>query len=196
MTPNPWMKRYFRLASIVTTGILLAAMAPKVFAQSGQPPSIETVAAVAEESKLAVNVLWMLITAFLVFFMQLGFAFVEAGFTRSKNVVNTMMMNMMGFALGVLGYWACGFAFQFGAINYTWPAVSTASAMPGDWSHAPVTLGAWGNLLSTPLLKFGSQYGILGGSGFFLAGVDLNTGVLTFFIFQAAFMCVVPNFFI
>ena len=45
---------------------------------------------------------------FLVFFMQAGFALVETGFTRAKNVVHTMMMNMMVFCIGALGYWAGG----------------------------------------------------------------------------------------
>ncbi len=67
--------------------------------------------------RLSLNVLWVLIAAALVFFMQAGFALVETGFTRNKNVVHTMMMNMMVFCIGALGYWLVGFAFQFGGVN-------------------------------------------------------------------------------
>src|SRR4051794_22009330 len=63
------------------------------------------------------NILWLLVAGFLVFFMQAGFALVETGFTRAKNVAHTMMMNMMVFCIGAVGYWICGFAFQFGAVN-------------------------------------------------------------------------------
>ena len=53
----------------------------------------------------------------------------ETGFTRNKNVVHTMMMNMMVFCIGALGYWLVGFAFQFGGVNYTYPAINGQSRM-------------------------------------------------------------------
>ena len=56
--------------------------------------------------------MWMLLCGFLVFFMQAGFALVETGFTRTKNVAHTMMMNMMVFCIGAVGYWLVGFAFS------------------------------------------------------------------------------------
>jgi len=67
----------------------------------------------------SINIMWMLIAGFLVFFMQAGFALVETGFTRAKNVSHTMMMNMMVFCIGAIGYWLVGFAFQFGNVNFT-----------------------------------------------------------------------------
>lgn len=60
------------------------------------------------------NMLWTLIAAVLVFFMQAGFAMVETGFTRAKNAVNIMMKNLMDFSIGSLGFWAIGFAIMFG----------------------------------------------------------------------------------
>jgi len=62
----------------------------------------------------AVDNIWVLITAFLVFFMQAGFAMIEAGFTRSKNVSNIVMKNLMDFAIGSVIFWLFGFAFMFG----------------------------------------------------------------------------------
>ncbi len=58
---------------------------------------------------------WTLVAAALVFFMQAGFACVEAGFTRAKNSVNIMMKNLMDFSVGSLGFWAIGFGLMFGA---------------------------------------------------------------------------------
>jgi Amt family ammonium transporter len=131
-----------------------------------------------------INILWVLLAGFLVFFMQAGFALVETGFTRAKNVAHTMMMNIMIFSIGVTGYYICGFAFQFGAVNYTYPAVGTAA----EWNFSPITLGAWGDLLSTGL-RFGEQWGILGLSGFFMQGIPLSVpGILAFFLFQVVFM--------
>lgn len=60
------------------------------------------------------NWLWTAIAAFLVYFMQAGFALVEAGFTRAKNTVNILMKNFMDFALGSLAYWLIGFSIMFG----------------------------------------------------------------------------------
>ncbi len=60
------------------------------------------------------NFMWTLVAACLVFFMQAGFAMVEAGFTRSKNVINIMMKNLMDFSMGTLAFWAVGFGLMFG----------------------------------------------------------------------------------
>ncbi len=134
------------------------------------------------ELATAINIFWMLICGFLVFFMQAGFALVETGFTRAKNVAHTMMMNMMVFCIGALGYWLVGFGFQFGGVNAVFPATATAP----EWAFSPTTLGAWGDALGTWLIKI-DQHGILGGAGFMLTGIA-SSGILAFFIFQMVFM--------
>ena len=58
-----------------------------------------------------------MITAFLVFFMQAGFAMVEAGFVRSKNVTNILMKNMLDCCLGSIAFWAVGWAFAYGFVQ-------------------------------------------------------------------------------
>ncbi|OPX45765.1 ammonia channel precursor [Ruminiclostridium hungatei] len=63
----------------------------------------------------AVDVIWTLVAAALVFFMQAGFAMVETGFTRAKNAGNIIMKNLMDFALGSLVFWVIGFGLMFGA---------------------------------------------------------------------------------
>ena len=64
-----------------------------------------------------VNTLWMCLAAFLVFFMQAGFALVECGFTRAKNACNIIMKNVMDFSIGTLAFWMVGFGLMFGATS-------------------------------------------------------------------------------
>jgi Amt family ammonium transporter len=136
----------------------------------------------------ATNILWLLLAGFLVFFMQAGFALVETGFTRAKNVSHTMLMNMMVFCIGAVGYWICGFAFEFGAVNLAYPEVTTAGAIAGPWAFSPITLGAWGDSLASGI-RLGDQFGVLGTTGFFLQGIGLSAaGIFAFFLFQMVFM--------
>ena len=64
-----------------------------------------------------VNMAWTLITGFLVWFMQLGFAFLGAGLIRSKNNVNYWTKSFMDFCISSIGFWAFGFALMFGGSN-------------------------------------------------------------------------------
>lgn len=64
---------------------------------------------------LSLDTVWMLLAAMLVFFMQPGFALVEAGFTRTKNTANILMKNLLDFMLGSILFWAIGFGIMFGA---------------------------------------------------------------------------------
>jgi Amt family ammonium transporter len=61
------------------------------------------------------DIVWTIIAAFLVFFMQAGFAMVEAGFIRAKNAGNVLMKNLLDFAMGAIAYWVVGFGLMFGA---------------------------------------------------------------------------------
>ena len=73
--------------------------------------------AIKQESEVfrsEVNLLWVCIASFLVFFMQAGFALVEAGFTRAKNAVNILMKNLSDFTLGSICFWLIGFSLMFG----------------------------------------------------------------------------------
>jgi Amt family ammonium transporter len=171
--------------------VLFAGLGGQAFAEdaptlAGVASAAKAAAGAAADVTTAVNIMWMLLAGFLVFFMQAGFALVETGFTRTKNVAHTMMMNMMVFCIGAVGYWLVGFAFQFGGVNAAYPAVNGLGAIAGEWAHSPTTLGDWGTLLSHSF-RFG-QYGFLGGSGFMLLGIGGNTGILAFFLFQMVFM--------
>ena len=72
----------------------------------------------------AINTTWVLVTAFLVFFMQAGFMFLEAGFARSRETVNVLLECIVDTCLCMLLFWAFGFAFMFGPgngiIGHTW----------------------------------------------------------------------------
>ena len=64
---------------------------------------------------ISVDTVWMLLAAMLVFFMQPGFAFCEAGFTRSKNTANILFKNFVDFMVGSVLFWFVGFGFMFGS---------------------------------------------------------------------------------
>lgn len=78
-----------------------------------EAPVAEATDAVSELST-GINTVWMLLAAMLVFFMQPGFALVEAGFTRTKNTANILMKNLVDFMFGSLLFWFIGFGLMFG----------------------------------------------------------------------------------
>jgi ammonium transporter, Amt family len=139
-------------------------------AVSGKPTMDELTSAVGH-NKVSINMVWVLITGFLVMFMQAGFAMVEAGLTRAKNVAHTMAMNFMIYPLGMLGFFVCGFALMFGGLG----AIGTM----GGYS-------ALNNEVSIHL--FGKDFGIFGGTGFFLTGNCYDVAIFALFLFQMVFM--------
>jgi len=75
------------------------------------------VSASLEEIQTNINIVWTCVAAFLVFFMQAGFAMVESGFTRAKNSVNILMKNLMDFSVGTIAFFLVGFGLMFGKSN-------------------------------------------------------------------------------
>ena len=63
----------------------------------------------------AFDMIWLIMAAALVFFMQAGFAMVESGLTRAKNAGNILMKNLMDFSAGAVAFWAVGWALMYGA---------------------------------------------------------------------------------
>jgi len=185
--PSALIVLFFWFALAASAAAQTANPAPAAQAPSAVEQAVTQAAQGVKGLTESINIFWMLVSGFLVFFMQAGFALVETGFTRHKNVAHTMMMNMMVFCIGAVGYWVVGFAFQFGGVNAAYSGVATHGALAGAWAHSPVTLGDWTGFLEKPLLRLG-QFGFLGGSGFMLLGLGGNTGVLAFFLFQMVFM--------
>ena len=136
---------------------------------TGQPTLTELANAVGHNI-VAINFVWTLMAGFLVFFMQAGFALVETGFTRSKNVAHTMGMNILIYGLGVLGWYFCGFAIMFGGLK----SLGTLGGFTGLGSEVTV------NLLGHP-------FGLLGAHGFALTGA-YDVGVFALFLFEVVFM--------
>src|SRR4051795_9465118 len=117
------------------------------------------------------NIVWTLVTGFLVMFMQAGFALVETGLTRAKNAAHTMTMNFMVYGIGMIGFWICGFALMFGGLG-------------------PVAAFDGPNILDKmfSISLFGKDFGLFGYKGFFLTGAANDATVLTLFLFQMVFM--------
>ncbi|MBI3652119.1 MAG: ammonium transporter [Acidobacteria bacterium] len=140
-------------------------------AEAGKP-TLDEVAATVGHNKIAINFIWVLVAGFLVMFMQAGFALAETGFTRAKNAAHTMSMNMLVYAVGMLGFWLCGFALMMGGVGST-PAVGAATSV----LNHEVTISV-----------AGKAFGILGLKGFMLSGTTYDVGVFALFLFAMVFM--------
>ncbi len=78
-----------------------------------------------QDSQIVLDTIWVLFAGLLVFFMNAGFAMLEAGFCRAKNTVNVLAQNLLVFALTTVGFWAIGFGLMFG-FGGAWDAVGAA----------------------------------------------------------------------
>ncbi len=109
------------------------------FAQdAAEAAAVDPVAEATESLQTNINIVWTCVAAFLVFFMQAGFAMVESGFTRAKNTVNIIMKNLMDFSIGTIAFFIIGFGLMFGATNgffgTTHFGLSGADWAGGDWN--------------------------------------------------------------
>src|SRR5215468_3527525 len=115
----------------------------------------------------SLNVAWVLVGGFLVMFMQVGFALVETGFTRAKNAVNTMGMNLVIYPVGVLGFWLVGYALMLGGVR-EWPSLGSTIAGAHEVKLGP--------------------FGIFGAAKFALVSVAQDPSSLVMFLFASVFM--------
>jgi Amt family ammonium transporter len=113
----------------------------------------------------------VLLCAFLVMFMQAGFAMVETGFTRARNAANTMAMNLVIYPLGVLGFWLVGYGLMMGGVQ-EWP---TLGGVPGGGRELGLSIG-------------GASWGLLGWARFGLVSVAAEPAHLAMFLFAVVFM--------
>ena len=135
-------------------------------------PTMDEIAATVGHNKIAINIVWTLITGFLVMFMQAGFAMVETGLCQAKNSAHTMAMNFMVYPIGMLGYWICGFALMFGGVG----SISALSGGTGGLDHEFV------------IHLLGKDFGLFGMKGCFLSGTTYDASIFTLFLFQMVFM--------
>ncbi len=131
-------------------------------------PGINELASQSGHLGISINFVWVLITGFLVLFMQVGFAFLVTGLTRAKNAAHMMMMNIAAFAVALLAYYAVGFAFQFGGIGAI-ANLGGTSPLSGIFGHGSA--------------------GLIGLHGFFLQSHgSYDVGVMVLFLFEVVFM--------
>lgn len=102
MCNQRWVSIFFMVAGLGSTDIAYAA-----------PDNLG-------EIKLAVDSVWVVVAAMLVFMMQAGFALVEGGMVRSKNAVNVIMKNYLDACFGGLVFWAVGYGLMFGTNSTGW----------------------------------------------------------------------------
>ncbi|WP_282016204.1 ammonium transporter [Marinifilum flexuosum] len=77
--------------------------------------SLNTIQSTVTATSHSLDVVWVLLSAALVMFMQPGFAMAEAGFTRAKNTANILMKNMLDFGVGSISFFLIGYALMFGS---------------------------------------------------------------------------------
>jgi len=135
-------------------------------------PLASKLADVIGHNRIAINIVWTLVCGFLVMFMQAGFAMAETGFTQAKNAGHTMAMNFMVYALGLLGYWLCGFAIQMGGVGNIASLSGGTGLLDGEFV----------------VHLFGKDFGLFGTKGFFLSGVTYDAAIFAIFLFQMVFM--------
>ena len=102
-----------RFALLSVTSLLLVMALPALALAQDDAPS-------AADLSLAMDTVWVLVAAVLVIFMQAGFAMLEVGFSRMKNVGSVVAKILVNLAIAALLFWAVGFAFTFsdgGALN-------------------------------------------------------------------------------
>jgi ammonium transporter, Amt family len=154
---------------LAVAGALILATPGIAGAQDVDP--VEAVTSLGQQT----NLLWIVIGAVLVIFMQAGFALVETGFCRAKHAAHVVSTNFAIFGLGFVGFFLVGYALSFGGYSYVLPGYDFGYTAPlGD---ALIGSGNWVFLFQ---------------GGFALSGDSIVTAgapaVIGFFLYMAAFM--------
>ena len=160
-TGRRWAKRLL-IATTVSTGALIAAGGVAAMA-ADEFDAEAAVTALGSQT----NLLWVVIGAMLVIFMQAGFALVETGFCRAKHAAHVVSTNFAIFGLGFIGFFFVGFPLAFGGFSY--------SAFGMDQPVGDALLGS-GNWV------------FLWKGGWALSGGGMTPAVLGFFLYMVAFM--------
>ncbi len=165
--PAPLRRTVGRLAvgGVVASG-LVALTGGLAFAADA--PTAESVQTNVDSLKFSTNLLWVVIGAVLVIFMQAGFALVETGFCRAKHAAHVVSTNFAVFGLGFVGFFFIGFPLAFGGFDSS--SYFGSGAAPGG-----------------PLLGSGNWIFLFKG-GWALSGDAITPGVVAFFLYMVAFM--------
>ena len=111
-------------------GAAVTFFATPSFAQEAAGPT-------AAELKLIADTVWLLVTGVLVFFMNTGFAMLEAGLCRAKNAVNILSKNVIVFAMASIAFWSLGWGFMYGAGNSVLGLEDFFLSIPGEPGKVP-----------------------------------------------------------
>ncbi len=160
MRPRHRVRKLSVIAGLI--GLMVVGVAAPAMAQDTDP-----VTAMGQQ----MNLLWIVIGAVLVIFMQAGFALVETGFSRAKHAAHVVSTNFAIFGLGFVAYFLVGYAFMFGGFSYVLPGF--------DFGYDTALGGA---------LIGSGDWTFLWKGGFLLAGKAITPAVLGFFLYMAAFM--------
>lgn len=106
---RPWQ----RIILLAISAMVLAIFAPAIV-QAADTPTLQALSQTTLKLQVSIDTVWVLITGFLVLFMQTGFAMLEAGFCQQKGVVNALLENFVDAAVTILVWWAIGFGIAFG----------------------------------------------------------------------------------
>lgn len=138
-----------------------------------QEPFAYHLALLVDANRLGINYVWTLFAGYLVMFMQLGFALLETGFGRAKHATHTILMNFMIYAISMLGYFAAGFALQFGGVGLV--GIPNLGGLDSLNHKLSIHIG-------------GVDWGIIGYKGFFFTDGAYDAGIAVVFLFQMVFM--------
>jgi Amt family ammonium transporter len=152
------------LSLVVTSLFVLSGTA---FAQDA--PTVEGVSEGLTDLGKQINLLWIILGAVLVIFMQAGFALVETGFCRAKHAAHVVSTNFAIFGLGFVAYFLVGYAFMFGGASF-------GAYIPG-----------YDEALGGELIGSGN-WTFLWQGGFGLQGDGITAGVMGMFLYMVAFM--------
>ncbi len=135
--------------SFLVAALLIAAplVAQEAAGQAEAPAAAPAPPPTNAELKVMADTIWVLITGFLVFFMNLGFACVESGFCRHKNAVNILSKNFIVFSVTTIGFWVIGWGLMFGD-GTDWIGQSGLWMLGGE-DNSPATGDAYSGVYSS-----------------------------------------------
>ncbi len=103
-----------RLIVLAIASLILVVFGTNAFAQAEAADPITAVTSALSNTQASLDNVWVLLTGFLVFFMQCGFAMLETGLIRGTGAVNAMLENFVDAGVTAIAFWAVGFGIAFG----------------------------------------------------------------------------------
>lgn len=112
-----WFRKFRNMVVLSSVAVLVAAgaaLAADAVAATDATTQLAALQTTLADYKVGMDTIWVLVTAMLVFFMNLGFALVESGFARAKNCTNILSKNFIVFAASSVAFWVLGWGLMFG----------------------------------------------------------------------------------